>query len=397
MLTTDSALRSKPTMATIELSDFGISKKTGFVPEKPVPKIAGLYFSKWEYIAEHLPELLKRKKLRAAVDELPETEFSSNTLHSDNEWRRAYAILSFISQAYIWEGGESGAITELPAKIAVPWHATSQYIGVPPAATYAATIFFNYSMKVAANGLDSSNLKAALTFTGTEDESWFYMIHVLSEFAAVPGLVAIESGLKAMASNDDEKLMKNLRSMHESIIAMKNTLTRMYEQSDPKFYYNTLRYFFGCPEGGLIFSGVSDERKTYRGGSGAQDTAIPAFGVFLGIKHNEKERALLEDFKKYMPPKHREFLEVLSRQPSVRDYVLKSANTELLKRYNEVVDALVSFRSEHRILVTRFIINMKQSKGEKVTETVKGMGGTSFMIFLKKLKDETASLKLQEP
>ena len=162
----------------------------------------------------------KRKELRAAVNELPETEFSSNTLHSDDEWRRAYAILSFICQAYIWEGGESGAITELPVKITIPWHVTSQYIGIPPAATYSATIFYNYSLKVAANGLDPSNLKAALTFTGTEDKSWFYMIHVLSEFAAVPGLVAIESGLKAVASNDDEKLMKNLRSMHESIIAI---------------------------------------------------------------------------------------------------------------------------------------------------------------------------------
>ena len=74
----------------------------------------------------------------------------------------------------------------------------------------------------------------------------------------------------------------------------------------------------------------------------------------------------------------------------MRDYIQK----ELLECYNEVVDALVSFHSEHRILVTRF---MKQSKSEKVTEIVKGIGGTSFMIFLKKLKDETASLKLPEP
>lgn len=381
-------------MATLKLSDYDISKKTGFVPEQPVPKITGRYFEKWESVAQNLPELLKRKKLRETVDGLPETEFTAATLHNDHEWQRAYAILSFISQAYIWEGGESGAITDLPAKLAVPWHATSQYIGVPPAATYAATIFYNYTMKVPSRGLEADNLQAALTFTGTEDESWFYMIHVLSELAAVPGLAAIEDGLTAMAANDIKGLQSNLQAIKESVIAMKKTLTRMYEQSDPKFYYNTLRYFFGCPEGGLLFSGVSSERKTYRGGSGAQDTAIPAFGVFLGVKHNGKEKEMLEDFKQYMPPKHREFLKVLSNQPSVREYVQTSGNSELLKCYNEVVDALVSFRSEHRILVTRFIVNMKHRKGEKVTEAAKGMGGTPFMTFLKNLKEDTASFKM---
>ena len=381
-------------MATIELSNFDISKKTGFVPEQPVAKIAGTYFQKWESVAQSLPELIKKKKLRQAVHELPETEFSSKTLHSVDEWRRAYAILSFISQAYVWEGGESGPITELPAKLAVPWYSTSQYIGVPPAATYSATIFFNYSLKVPSEGLDANNLQAALTFTGTEDESWFYMIHVLAELAAAPGLVAIEQGLKCMATNDNKGLLKNLQIIGGAITAMKQTLTRMYEQSDPKFYYNTLRFFFGCPEDGLVFSGVSPERRHYRGGSGAQDTAIPAFGVFLGAKHADKEKDLLEDFKKYMPPKHREFLKALSHQPTARDYVQNSGNSELLKCYNEVVDALVSFRSEHRILVTRFIINMKERNGEKVTEAVKGMGGTSFMIFLKMLKEETAALKM---
>lgn len=381
-------------MATLELSDYDISKKTGFVPEQPVPKITGHYFEKWESVAQNLPELLKKKELRRTVDGLPDTEFSSATLHTEDEWRRAYAIISFISQAYIWEGGESGAISELPAKLAVPWHSTSQYLDVPPAATYSATIFYNYTLKVPSGGLDADNLHAALTFTGTEDESWFYMIHVLSEFAAVPGLEAIEDGLIAMAANDNKGLQRSLQMMRESALAMKKTLTRMYEQSDPKFYYNTLRFFFGCPEGGIVFSGVSSEPKTYRGGSGAQDTAIPAFGLFLGIKHNGKEKDMLEDFKKYMPPKHREFLKVLGNQPSVREYIHNSGDSELLKCYNEAVDALVSFRSEHRILVTRFIVNMKQRRGEKVTEEAKGMGGTPFMTFLKNLKEETASFKM---
>lgn len=381
-------------MEQIKLSDYDISYLTGFVPERPVPNISSCYFEKWEKVAQDLPQLLKKRALRKTVDELPETEFSSKTLHTEDEWRRAYSILSFISQAYVWEGGETNAIADLPAKIAIPWQATSQHIGVPPAATFAATIFFNYRLKVPSDGLKAENLEAALTFTGMEDESWFYMIHVLSEFAAVPGLRAIEAGLKALASSDDKGLQCSLEAIGESIMTMKKTLTRMYEQSDPKFYYNTLRYFFGCPEGGLLFTGVSTERKTYRGGSGAQDTAVPAFGVFLGIKHSEKEIELLEDFKKYMPPKHREFLAVLKEQPSVREYVQNSRNSELLKCYNEVVDALVSFRSEHRILVTRFIVNMKHRNGEKVTESVKGMGGTSFMIFLKNLKEDTISLKM---
>ena len=383
-------------MATIKLSDYDISRKTGFVPEHPVQNLSDVYFAKWEYVAQNLPDLLKQKLLRQTIDDLPETEFSSNTLHSDDEWRRAYSILSFISQAYVWEGGQSEAVADLPAKLAIPWHTTSQHIGVPPAATYSATIFFNYRLKEPSGGLDCDNLHAALTFTGTEDESWFYMIHVMSELAAVPGIMAIESGLYAMSTNDVEGMKNSMFTIGESLHSMKRTLTRMYEQSNPRFYYNTLRYFFGCPEGGLLFNGVFTERKTYRGGSGAQDTAIPAFGIFLGVKHRENERELLEDFKTYMPPKHRAFLAALSEQPSVREHVKNSGNSDLLKCYNEAVDALVSFRSEHRILVTRFIVNMKRQNGENVTDAVKGMGGTSFMVFLKNLKEDTVSLKLSQ-
>lgn len=73
-----------------------------------------------------------------------------------------------------------------------------------------------------------------------------------------------------------------------------------------------------------------------------------------------------------MPAKHREFLNTLAKQPSVRSYVQESGDIELIKCYDKAVKALELFRSEHIKLVTSYIINAKWCHGEETTE--KDMG-----------------------
>ena len=376
----------------MELEKFEMSNKTGFLPEKP-SQILPDYFGEWESAVQRLPQLIKENDVRNTVFHLPEKEFCARKLVTVEQWQRAYTIVSFLAQAYLSEekssSPESGPIS-LPKKLADPWRTTAEHIGVPPVATYASVVLYNYTFRNPVEKVSADNLQAALSFTGSSEESWFFMVHVLEEITAATGLEAITRAHKAISSNDIDTLKKCMKSIAETLHRMEGTLTQMYDKCSPNFFYNTLRPFLSFPERGVVY-GESSEVKHYRSGSGAQDSAIPAFSLFLGIKHEpgSEEEKTLNDFKVYMPAKHREFLDTLRQEASVRSYVLTSGNVELIRSFYEAVDALASFRSEHIKLVTSYIINVKQSQGEELNEGDKGTGGTLFMCFLKNVRDNT--------
>ena len=374
----------------MELEDFEMSKKTGFLPEKP-SQVLPDYFSEWESAVQRLPQLIKQKNIKKNVLLLPEKEFSARTLITEQQWQRAYTIISFLAQAYILEEGSVAAClgpVSLPKKLAEPWCITAKHIGVPPVATYASVVLFNYTLRNPMKEASADNLQAALSFTGSSEESWFFMVHVLEEITAAAGLEAITRAYKAMSSNDIDTLGKCMKTIAETLHSMERTLTRMYDRCSPKFFYETLRPFLSFPERGVVY-GESPEIKHYRSGSGAQDSAIPAFSLFLGIKQGSEEENTLKDFEVYMPAKHRDFLNALRLEASVRSYVHESGNAELNKWFYEAVGALASFRSEHIKLVTSYIINVKRSQGEELSEEDKGTGGTPFMRFLKNVRDNT--------
>ena len=374
----------------MELESFEISEKTGFLSKKPSQTLPGPYFGEWEGAAQRIPQLIACNGLRKEVNEkLPEIDFSDITLHTEEQWQRAYIVTTFLAQAYLWEelqGSDSlsGPIT-LPKKLADPWHATADHIGVPPVATYAALVLYNYSLRNPSMEFASvENLQAALSFTGNSEESWFFMVHALEESIAAEGLKTITEAYKAMSSNDTEKLEKCFKTITEILHKMEETLTKMKDGCSPDFFYNKLRPYLGFPECGVVY-GESSEVKHYRSGSGAQDSAIPAFNLFLDIKHSSEEEGILNDFEVYMPAKHREFLKAIK---PVRSYVLEheSGNNELKSSFDEAVGALASFRTEHIKLVTSYIVNVKEGE---VSDKDKGTGGTPFMRFLKNVRDNT--------
>lgn len=100
---------------------FALMKKyaitqNGFLPaDAPVKVLPDPYYSPWETIIHHLPELLKARKLRRDVEGLP--LLSTNKLRSQSEWRRAYVILIFLTHAYIW-GGEQAEEVGTPSDFA---------------------------------------------------------------------------------------------------------------------------------------------------------------------------------------------------------------------------------------------------------------------------------------
>ena len=64
------------------------------------------------------------------------------------------------------------------------------------------------------------------------------------------------------------------------------------------------------------------------------------FDVFLGGTHTGSDAEFLQTMRHYMPAKHRDFLEALTHQPSVREYVKQCKDRDLIAGYNGAVEAL---------------------------------------------------------
>lgn len=99
-------------MASIHLDDFAITENAFLPSVSPLSKLEHPYYAPWEAIAQSLPELIRRRKLRNHVLGLP--ILSTEYLSSEPEWQRSYTILAFIAHAYIWGGETPKEVSHLP-------------------------------------------------------------------------------------------------------------------------------------------------------------------------------------------------------------------------------------------------------------------------------------------
>ena len=104
---------------------------------------------------------------------------------------------------------------------------------------------------------------------------------------------------------------------------------------------------------GLLYQAVSQEPLQYSGGSAAQSSVIQMIDICLGVEHGEREGEFLVRMRQYMPPNQREMLASLAQYPSLRSVC--EGNNRLEDRYNECLASLAEFRTQHLVLVSRFI------------------------------------------
>lgn len=92
------------------LADYGISPDHGFLPpELPLDVLPDPYYAPWESIVASLQRLLLSKRLRQTIDRL--TVLSTEYLHTDAEWRRAYTVLTFMLHGYVWGGDKPAEVS----------------------------------------------------------------------------------------------------------------------------------------------------------------------------------------------------------------------------------------------------------------------------------------------
>ncbi len=376
------------------IAAFEISHERGFLPvHDPLTRLPKA-FDAWETVALRLPKLLASDQVRRTIADLP--PFPVEAINDCRERERAMVLLSYLGHAYVWGGPRPELI--LPARLAVPWYQIAESLGRPPVLSYSSYALHNFFRFDASREIECGNLALIQNFLGGIDEEWFILIHVEIERKAAPAIAVLHDCLDAAEAGEHEQLEILLSQVESSLSSMYAALRRMPEHCEPFIYYHRVRpYIHGwknhpdIPDG-VIYEGVKAYRghpQQFRGETGAQSAIVPALDAMLGVKHKEDElSAYLREMRTYMPPAHCAFIESLERRTPVRPFVQRADRRPLTAAFNACVEALEAFRSLHLEYAAAYIFRQAQTDAKNPHAV--GTGGTPFMEYLKKHRDETA-------
>jgi len=354
-------------------------------------------------IASELPKLLLTNKVQTTINNLKKDDFSVDLLinkKNEKEINLAMAHLSFIAHAFIWGGKKPEKI--LPEVVSDPWVKLSKYLGRPPILSYASYCLDNWYKINDDKPIALDNVALINNFLGGVDEDWFVTIHVCIEDAASEAIDSAYKLSKLHENSKTEEFLLNLNRINNSLKKVNEIFSKMPEKCDPYIYYHRVRpYIFGTKDNpdlkkGLIYENqYNNEPQFFRGETGAQSSIIPFLDGALGIEHtNDNLRHYLNEMRDYMPPNHRKMIEDVEVSSNAKELIYRSK--KLIQKYNSCLEEIRKFRAQHLEYAATYIHKQAQVSNSFGSggSTVRGTGGTPFMKYLKKHRDETNQQKV---
>ena len=382
-------------------SDLVLDKKSkrGFLPDHaPLRYVRS--DSQTRYLSDlskEVPKLLLTSSLPDVVESLPENFFNFNEMIKSAEEKKLrciYSQLSFLAHAYIYSNNKPRK--KLPKSIASPWVRISKYLGRPPVLSYASYCLDNWYLINKDKDITLDNVALINNFLGGVDEDWFVTIHVCIENAASE---AISSSIALIDETSESKIEMHLNNILESLKKVNHIFKRMPEKCDPYIYYHRVRpYIFGWKNNpdlpkGLIYDGLfKNKPQQFRGETGAQSSIIPLLDALFSVKHKKDSlRDYLEEMLLYMPPTHRELIFHIKKSSKVKMYANESI--EIRRLVNKCLDQMTQFRSQHIKYANDYIHSQSRNPSDFTSggSTIRGTGGTPYMRYLRKHRDETKS------
>ncbi len=388
--------------AMIQLSDFEISKQRGFLAPYDVAEVKlPSDLQAIRDFALQLPQSIPTGRIRALIEDLPVLDIQAVCPQSGTEvLRTAMVHYAFLTQAYVW--GEASATNRLPACLAVPMWQLSKALGQPPLLTYSHYVLDNWDRIDRAGAIDLDNIYMLQPFLSGQDEAWFVLIHVAIEAAAGQILAEFPALMQAAAEANDTEIERGLSEVIKGWQSVNAIFDRMPERCDPYIYFNRVRpWIHGWKDNpalknGIVYEGVQEAEGTpqvFRGQTGSQSSIVPAMDALLKINHAaDPLREYLDELHIYRPPAHRRFIEEVRLSANLRTVVQGSAHSATREAYNDTLEELAKFRTKHLEYAASYI--NKQSKTATGNDTEVGTGGTPFMKYLKKHRDEVNAQRL---
>jgi indoleamine 2,3-dioxygenase len=392
-------------IAMLKLEEYDVMPDRGFLtPHNMGSVVLPAAFAPILEAGDKLSALISSGRIRDFLDQLPEVDMAAQLPGlNDAQLRMLMVHYSFIVQAYVW--GEAQPPLKLPRTLAVPYCVLSDAIGQFPLLPYSSYTLDNWTTLDAAGGIALDNLRVIQNFFGGQDENWFILVHVAIEARAGQALAAIPALLEAASRKDRTGVRAGLQQVLTAWDDINPIFDRMVERCDPYIYYHRVRpYIHGwkgnpaMPEG-LIYEGVDKYQgkpQSFRGQTGSQSSIVPVMDALFGIRHeNDPLKEFLDELHSYRPPKHRRLIEDVGAASQVRAVVAASNDIELVRLYNACITHVQKFRTRHLEYAANYI--NKQARDSEGNPVDIGTGGTPFMKYLKKHRDESADHLLPEP
>jgi indoleamine 2,3-dioxygenase len=385
----------------LDLKHFDLDPSRGFLPaEDPLVALPS-HYALWDQLGAELGSLVLSGRARSTLAAIQELEVEP--LADPRALRRAMMLLSYFGHAYVW--GESVPAAMLPRAIAVPWAKVAACLGRPPVLSYASYALDNWRRFDSAGGVTLDNIALLQNFLGGADEDWFIAIHIEIEFRASEIVREIPALLVAAQHDDLEAIARGLRACARALEEIVVVLQRMPEHCDPFIYYRQVRpYIHGWRDhpalpDGVVYEGVAEFSgvgQHFRGETGAQSGIVPALDALVGLEHaDDPLRGYLREMREYMPPLHHQFIHAVETHSELRSALMRAslpAAAEARELYDECLQWLEAFRSTHLQFAASYIFH--QSQSDPANPTALGTGGTPFMPYLGKHRDETAGSRL---
>jgi indoleamine 2,3-dioxygenase len=302
---------------------------------------------------------------------------------------------SFLVQAYVW--GYAQPPRHLPANLAKPIVALAERLGQAPLLPYSGYVLDNWARIDKAAPLSLDNVRMVQNFAGGEDENWFVLIHVAIEQEAGVLLDNAVQLIAACEAGDAARCEALLLEMNEAWERIYAHFKRMPERCDPYVYFHRVRpWIHGWANnpalnGGLIYEGLyAGQPQALRGQTGSQSSIVPAMDALFGVKHSDDPlKAFLDELHHYRPVPHRRFIEDIGARSQLRDFVTGSGSQSLKDAFNANLEQVARFRTRHLEYAASYI--NKQAGSIPGNDPDVGTGGTPFMKYLKKHRDENAA------
>lgn len=364
------------------LETFQVDPTRGFLPKNDPILTLGVGFEVWESTAREIPQLLEARKIREAIEKLP--DFAIRSLKPE-QCEFAFLMLSMLTNAYVH--AENPSAIKIPAVLAVPFVDLAGRLGRPPILSHASLVLHNWQRMDPKGPIGPENLQPIFTFRNTPDEAWFYHLTTGIEAKGAKAVHEVAVMLRAAKEDQEELVEEAITNILEMIPLLTQELSRMQQGCDPEVFYEKIRPYLNSFHK-VRYEGILDnEVRSYAGGSAAQSSLLQALEIGLGIPHQEDHSAtFLLEMRRYMPPAHRSFLSALERTaPAFVEFCEKYPQLQGLRRACAL--ELQHFRNAHLKLVSQYILAHTSQSGPGHT----GTGGTDPMPFLRQLRNDNGA------
>lgn len=379
----------------LKIEDFDVTPERGFLTPYDMDRVElPAVFDPIVEMGARLSDLITAGTVHSILKQLPEIDMQAQIPQlSDAQLRRLMVHYSFIIQTYVW--GEKTVGDVLPRNLAVPYCQLSEAIGQYPLLPYSSYTLDNWGKLDPKGPISLENIYVIQNFIDGQDENWFIMVHVEIEAKAGAALAAMPALIEASEKKDVAGVKAGLEKVLKAWENINPVFDRMVEKCDPYIYYHRVRPYIHGWKGnpalpdGVLYEGVfNNERQSFRGQTGSQSSIVPTMDALMGIRHeNDPLREYLDELHAYRPPKHRKLIEAVAEKSRVRQVVEQSGDAGLTLLYNKIIDHVQKFRTRHLEYAAQYINRQAQTDSSNPVEV--GTGGTPFMKYLKKHRDES--------